>query len=247
MAIARVNSGGGHSYTIDGTKVPGVTTIIGDALPKPALINWAGNVTAAYAVDHWPELGELPPSQRLERLKKAKYEDRDQAARRGTEVHALAEALARGEEVDVPEELAGHVEAYVDFLNSWEPVVVLSETVVANRAIGYCGTLDLIADMRHQRWLLELKTTRSGIFPESALQACAYGRAEVWLDAFGDEHPMDALGINRAAAVHIRADGWDLRPLDVGEEVWAVFRHLAWLRRHLEDNRRWVNAALVAS
>lgn len=38
--IARRNHGRNHSYTVDGQKVPGVTTIIGNGLPKPALVAW---------------------------------------------------------------------------------------------------------------------------------------------------------------------------------------------------------------
>jgi hypothetical protein len=244
VTLARRNHGRGHSYLLDGEKVPGVTTILGAALPKPALIEWAGKTTAAYAIDHWEELGELTPSKRLARLDKARFEERDAAARRGTEVHRLAEALVSGEEVTVPDELAGHVESYVDFLDAWEPEPVLVEAVIANRAVGYCGTVDLVADMGGTRWLLDVKTARSGIFGETALQLCAYARAEVYLDDEGNEAKMADVGIDRIAGIHVRADGWDLRELRGDDEVWNTFRHLAWLARHTEDMRDWVGAAL---
>ena len=77
----------GHSYKLDGQPIDGVTTLIGDGMRKKALENWAGNETAAYAVNHWDELGVLPVAARLERLKKARFEVRDTAARKGTEVH----------------------------------------------------------------------------------------------------------------------------------------------------------------
>jgi hypothetical protein len=44
----RVNSGRGHSYLLDGQKVDGVTTVIGNGIPKPALINWAAGTIASY-------------------------------------------------------------------------------------------------------------------------------------------------------------------------------------------------------
>ena len=79
--IQRRNHGRGHSYLdADGRKVPGVTTIIGQGTPKDALIGWAANTTASYAVDHWDELSELKPSQRLKKLQDARYADRDAAA-----------------------------------------------------------------------------------------------------------------------------------------------------------------------
>jgi hypothetical protein len=244
MTISRRNYGRGHSYQIDGQKVPGVTTILNAALPKPALINWAGETTAGYAVDHWDELGDLAVSQRLKKINKARFEERDAAANRGTEVHRLGAQLVAGEEVDKPDELAGHVESYVDFLNTFEPDPVLVEFVIANRAVGYCGTGDLVADIRGHRWLLDLKTSRSGIFGETALQCCAYARAETYLDPDGAEQPMPELGIQRVGAVHVRADGWDLRPLEWGEDVWAMFRHLAWVARRVEDIPEWVGPAI---
>jgi hypothetical protein len=245
MAITRRDHGRGHSYLIDGNKVPGVTTIIGATLPKPALIDWAGKTTAAYAVDYWDELTELAPSKRLDRLNGARFEQRDTAARRGTEVHALAERLVAGHEVDVPDELDGHVRQYVDFLNTFEPAPVLVEFVVANRKVGYCGTVDLVADMRGERWLLDLKTARSGIFGETALQLCAYSRAETYLDGDGNEQPMDALGITRVGAIHVTGDGWELRPVDVDDRVWDCFRHLAWLARRVDEIGEWVGRPIT--
>lgn len=249
MTIARRNHGAGHSYTIDGEKVPGVTTILREAFPAPALMEWAGRTTAAYAVDYWDELAALPPTRRLARIDRARFEDRDNAARRGTEVHRLAERLVAGEEVDVPEELAGHVEAYVGFLDAWKVEPVLVEATVGHRAVRYCGTTDLVADMRAggavERWLLDVKTARSGIFAESALQCCAYARAEVYLEGDGTERPMADLGIERVGAIHVRADGWDVRETAWDDDVWTFFRHLAWLQRRLEDTKHWVDRPLA--
>src|ERR1700747_744799 len=107
MSIERFDIGRNHWYKIDGTKVDGVTTLILNGLSRPALIQWASKTTAAYAVDHWDELAEMPVSKRLALLTGAASADRDEAARRGTEVHKLATELVRGVEVEVPDELAG--------------------------------------------------------------------------------------------------------------------------------------------
>ena len=245
MTITRRNHGKGHSYLVDGVKMPGVTTILDHTLNKRALVDWAGRTTANYAVDFWDELADLPPSKRLERLNRARFDEKDNAAKRGTEVHRLGERLVRDEQVDVPDELAGHVEAYVDFLNVWQPEPLLVEAVIANRTVGYCGTVDLVADLAGTRWLLDLKTSRSGIFGETALQCCAYSRAEVCLDGEGNEIAMPA--VDRVGAIHVRADGWDLRPLVADDDTFATFRHLAWLYRRLDatDNMRdWVGPAV---
>lgn len=250
MSITRRNYGRGHSYMIDGVKAEGVTTILGKALAKPALINWAGDTTAAYAIDFWDELAALTPSKRLERLKKGRYEDRDAAARRGTEVHRLGERAIAGEDVgeETPDELRGHVESYIAFLDAFNVQPVLVEAVVAHRGLFYCGTLDLVADLGPDRWLLDLKTARSGIFGETALQACAYERAEVYVDGNGAEHELAELGITRAGAVHVRADGADLYPLNTGDDVWLAWRHLLWVTRHAgeDQQREWVGESVLA-
>lgn len=234
MSIQRIAAGRGHWYKVDGEKADGVTTLIKEGVPKPALINWAGNVTAAYAVDHWAELSELKPSERLKTLQGCRWADRDEAAHRGTEVHALGERLARHEEVDVPDELAGHVESYVAFLDEWQPKAVLLETTVANRKWNYAGTLDAVFDLPDgRRVLADLKTARSGIFLEASLQMAAYAHAEVYLDDDGTEQPMPEL--HAGIGIHVRADGYDVHPINIGERPWRIFCHAAWLARQLRD------------
>lgn len=242
--IRRIDRGRGHSYTIDGEKVDGVTSLLGDGLAKPALINWAANTTAAYAVDNWTELGELSVSARLERLKKCRYEDLDKAARRGTEVHSLAEKLVQGQQVEVPEELAGHVEAYVRFLDDFEPEPILVETTVGSRKWRYAGTLDLVARIAGEVWILDAKTSRSGIFPDNALQLAMYRHAEVFIDGNGGEKPMESLGITRSGAIHIRADGYDLIPLDTGEAVFRDACHVIWVARMTKRMSGWRGEAI---
>lgn len=267
MAVKRSRSGpSGHVYRVDGERVPGVTTILKMA-PHDALVGWAGRVTAEYALDFWDELAELKPSERLRRMQAARFEIRDKAARRGTEVHRLAEQLVGGDEVTVPEELAGHVEAYRDWLDAIEPVPVATELVVASRTHRYCGTSDLIADLPPiligaelvpaARWLLELKTTASGVWPESALQATAYRRAEVYVhpEHPDDEQPMDLLGIERAGVVWIKSDMAELRPVDTSDATWEVFVHLRWLFDQMERDSggnlklpsHWIGDAVSAA
>ena len=246
--IRRRNYGKGHGYVdANGARVPGVTTILGDGLPKKALINWAANATADYAVDHWDDLGDLPASKRLDKLKKARYEDRDTAAKRGTEVHALAERLVKGEEVEVPDDIAGHVESYVSFLDAWEIEPVLIEAVVMSHRHGYAGTLDLIADIpsRGTRAIFDIKTSRSGIFGETALQLAAYRYADTYVDADGNEQPM--LPVNEAFGIHIRADGYSLLPVTAGPAQMREFQYAQQVARFSEENSRgYIGEALAA-
>lgn len=234
--ITRVDTARGHHY-VDGagTRVPGVTTLLSGGLPKTALVNWAGKATAEYALDHWDELAQLSPAKRLEKLQKARYAEKDAAAKRGTEVHALAEKLVKGEEVEVPDELAGHVESYVQFLDEFAVEPVHVEFSVASYRHGYAGTGDLIADfplglpdtpwshLDRPRLLCDIKTNKSGIFGETALQLAAYRFADVMIDADGERDMPDVDG---CAAIHVRADGADLIPVTADERQFRQYLYV---------------------
>ncbi|WP_078290692.1 hypothetical protein [Mycobacterium sp. D16R24] len=220
--IKRVDRGKNHWY-VDGNsvRIPGVTTILGNGIPKPALINWAANSTAEYAIDNWDELGELAVAARLKTLQGARYEATDKAKKRGTEVHGYGERLVKGEKVkNVPDELRGHCEAYVRFLDRFEVEPVAVEITVVSYKYGYAGTLDLIADLtddegNRQRWLLDLKTNEKGIYGETALQLAGYRYAEYYIDPTGKEVPM--IPVDRTGAVHITSDDAQLIPTQSDE------------------------------
>ena len=232
-----------HYVDATGARIPGVTSIIGDGLPKPALVAWAANITAETAVNRWQELADMPVADRLKLLNGCRYEERDTAARRGTEVHALAEQLIHGAAVHVPEELTGHVDSYLKFLDDWDPQPVLTEAVVYSRPYGYAGTLDLIADLNDGfRWLLDVKTTRSGVYGDTAFQLAAYRYADRYLDAEGQAQDMpevDATGV-----IWVRSDGYDLIPIHANEHVLTQFRHIAVVARAQAGARDYVGEAL---
>lgn len=246
----------GHGYVdANGLKVPGVTTIL-KALPKDALINWAANATANAAIDRWDELAEMKPAARLDALKKARYDDRDTAANRGTEVHHFAERYLNGEEVPIPDDIAAHVESYIAWVDDWQPTPLLVEAVVMSHTYGYAGTVDLgvefedpdviarLADAMEMPELVDLgrpvrgigdvKTSRSGIFPETALQVCAYRYADVFIDDRGAEAEMPEFDF--AFALHVRADDYEMRPLVAGPEQLREFRHVREVQRFVEDH-----------
>jgi len=242
----RVDTARGHSYRLDGRAVDGVTTILSKGVPKPALPNWAARECATFAADNLDLLHNLDRDARIDLVKGAPWRDRDKAARRGIEVHHLCEALARGEEVDVPEELAGHIDAYLRFAAEWAPHDELLELTVLNRSHLYMGTLDLVATLRDgQRWLVDIKTTRSGVYGETALQLAAYRYAEAYLDADGGEQPMppvDACGV-----LWLRGDGYDLYPVDAGGATFRAFLYVAQVATYCDvTSKQVVGDALAA-
>lgn len=269
----RIDRGRGHSYLLDGTKVDGVTTVLSNGIPKPALVNWAAGAIAAYVgerldidsttghvsadnlvkalaqvgqgnrYNRWPNDGSFSRLALIETLKGVHHEDRDRAANRGTEVHGIAERLVRGEAVDAPDEIAGHVDSYVKFLDEWQARPVIVEAVVGHRKHKWMGTLDLVVDMAGQRWLLDIKTTRSGIFGETALQLAAYRHAEFYLDANGDEVPMPE--VDRVAAIWVRADGYDVIPVVADATTYRMFQYAQMVARFTTGlGRSWIGEAV---
>lgn len=226
--VRRVDRGRYHFYEDgDNRRIPGVTTILG-ALPKPALINWAGNATAEAAINRWDELTQMPPAQRLDTLKKARYDVTNTAKNKGTLVHGYAERLVQGEEVTgIPDELRPYTENYIRFIDTWQLDPILVEVVLVNYTHGYAGTLDLVAEIttpagERETWLLDIKTGEKGIWPETALQLSAYRNAEFYVDNDGNEQPMPP--VEGTAAIHVTADDAVLIPTVSGPEQYNQFR-----------------------
>ena len=55
------------------------------------------------------------------------------------------ERLVKGEAVEAPDEIAGHIESYARFLDEFDVEPVHVEFSVASHRYGYAGTGDLIA------------------------------------------------------------------------------------------------------
>jgi hypothetical protein len=230
-----------------GNRLPGVTTVLSKGIPKPALINWAANTTAAYAVDRWNELADLPLSVRLERLKKARYAVNDEAKQRGTNIHAAAEIVVHGTPLKVAEDIRPHVEALVDCMDRHDIRPVLVERVVYTLEPRYArraGTLDLIATIGDdpRLHLIDLKSGKA-IYPETAIQLAAYKTADYFIDDNGDEQMMPEIA--DCYAIHVRADGADLIPVEAGEAQLKIWTYAAAVvAQFLDTGRDLIGAAV---
>ena len=238
MTVALVFYPKSHRYKLDGAWVPGVTTLIGKGLPKPALPYWAARTVAEWVADN-PDLtedlkrmGGRGPAVAF--LKELPWQKRDEAAIRGTDVHALAERLVHGDEVDVPEHLAAHVQGYVDWLDATNVEPLLTERPCASRQWQYAGTFDLIARIDGVTWMLDVKTS-SGVYGSMALQLAAYANAEFYLDADDAEQPMPP--IDRYGVLHVTEAGTALHylPASANDSAWKDFLHVAWVGRRAKD------------
>lgn len=142
----------------NGNYYPSVTTI-GDAYPKgPEYYAW------------------------LKKVGEDADEIRDEAGRRGSNVHALTERYDNGEEVSLMDE-NGYIsykmsewhnfEKYIEFRNRFPFDVVHSELNLISAELGYAGTLDRVIKFNKKKILLDIKNANS-IYPFYWLQLAAY-------------------------------------------------------------------------
>jgi len=221
-----------HRYKLDGAWVPGVTTILG-VLNKPAIPKWAASQVAEYVADNREAIEHLYAAGRgpmVAALKETPWQRRDDAAARGTTFHDFAERIAKGEEVDVPDEQVGLVESCLAFMDEFSiGDDAIAEVCVGSREHRYAGKVDLIANGA----IWDYKSGKR-IYATTAYQLSAYANAEFMCD--GDGGPESPLPeIREAYGVHIREDGYDVYPLAFGDDVWAEFLHI---RAAFDANKR---------
>jgi hypothetical protein len=222
--FARVNRGKGHSYTLNGAPLPGVTTLLDEGCPKPALPYWARTQTAAYTVTNWDTLAKVPIGERARQIDRDSAADARTGAARGTKVHEYAAALMAGATVDVPDDYVDVVDQCLAFLADWDVHELHVEAPVLNVTWRYAGTVDLIGTVAGTTWLFDWKTGRTGIYPEAALQMAAYANATHLQTPAGTLESMPK--VERAAAVWLRSDGYDVHEVDIGADTFTAFLYV---------------------
>jgi hypothetical protein len=205
--------------------LPSVTTVLGVLDKSGPLVGWAKRETAACAVRNLDTLAQMRqtggPEAAVNWLKAIPDYRRDSAADMGTRVHALVEQLARGVEPTVGAEEAPFVDAYRDFLRAFRPRFLAAEEMVVSLRHGYGGTLDAIAEIDGERWLLDVKTG-SGIYSEAGLQMAAYAAAD-FIGRPGLIKRFRLPRVSRFGVVHVRPEGARLVEYGVDRAAFAAF------------------------
>lgn len=263
-ALARSTSRGRtYQHPRTGETVWSVTTIL-DALPKKALVGWAAREVAEYAVANRRIVDGMLEGVRLQKrpdgtlvvsdadavqaavdyLKGSPYRSRDRKKDLGTLVHREVEAHILGQErPEVPPDAARHMEHFRRFIDVWQPDFLASEMTVWNRTESYGGTLDFIARMGDRTVICDVKSGKD-IYPEVALQLCAYWRAECAILPDGTEQPMP--DIEGAVALHLTEDGYRLLPIHIDDRTWDAFRFVREVFRWEDElSKRCIGDALA--
>lgn len=166
---------------------------------------------------------------------------RDFAAERGKSVHAAAEDFVlenlrdasqlylTGETLpDYDSTIAPHMAQFGAWLKAYRPVFEAVEATVFNRSQVYAGTLDVFAWVKIRgQWRLTAIDYKSGnfIWPEVAMQCCAYARGEF----IGSPDRVTELPVPTVAAtavLHITPTGYTFRELRYDDVVWTHFLYV---------------------
>jgi hypothetical protein len=217
--------------------VPGVTSII-SMLPKPFLQYWAAKMAAELAVDSIDYLQSMAERDRegaISFVKGASTRYTKTRAEIGSQAHDLFERMIRGEAIGrVSKDMEPYRFHFADFLAAVNPELISAEDVMWSDKHQYAGSSDAILRV----WLDDANRadpTRSGtpcvlitdwktskdIHAEVALQLTAYARADRLITPDGCSHDMPA--IEGGAVLHVTPEGWTFKPVQITDEVYAIF------------------------
>lgn len=233
-----------HEYFLDGAgPIPSVTRILKVVDKSGPLIGWAKRVTAEAAVRNADMLGKMVEMSgeqaSIDWLKKLADHQRDKAAATGTRIHALAEAVARGQSVEMTDDEHPYVNSYVrDFLSPFSPTFVALEEMVCSTTHDYAGTFDAIARIDGELWMLDLKTS-AGIYPETGLQLAAYANAE-FIGRPGNPKRWRVPLVTRFGVIHCRPEQARLVEYQVTADTFAAFLAARSLYEWLEGEAKTV-------
>lgn len=232
-----------HEYWWNGTgPVPSVTTILG-IVDKPAVgIFKAKEAARAIYRKASEDLSSLAnEDEAIKWALKEADKARDTAADLGSSVHLLAELVGASESdstgFEVGSDTFPYIEAYRRFLDRYGASNIVSSEHMVWSLNGYAGTYDFLmmlprseVDHRHdgsippgectickassELWLIDIKTSGKGPYPEWGLQLAGYR----WSDSIiipGDPRSYPMPEIARTGVLHLRPDlypdtGWRL-------------------------------------
>ena len=207
-----------HQLYKDGEEhLPGVTTIIGAVLNKPALTKWANN------------LG-------LQGIDSNKYVS--ERAEIGTLAHEAIMAYFHGKTVDTSDYSKNQIEQArlaVAHFHKWEAIYhvkpILIEKHLISRKFGYGGTIDLFAelttDIAQTRELVDFKTSED-IFSSTYVQVAAYENLLI-----ENGYPPDGVRVLKIPA-YVGHESFDDKQLLKLDKYFKIFLHcLAIYKMHL--------------
>lgn len=241
----------GRTYTWKDREVPSVTTIIGDGMPKPALVAWGPKMCAEWVSNNMTTLVAIDDKKLIvDMVKGSPYRERDAAADMGTLLHRYAEARVSNLPLpDVPDKLDGFIKHLEMFLEEWKPTFLRTEVTCFNFKYGYAGTFDGLCEIDgHGLCLIDWKTSKigrqgHGIYPETCLQLNAYSNAEFMAEVNGTESAMPA--VDKLFAINIRDTMYAVVPVEKSDRAFRAFLYTKQVAEFVKNGSEFVGDPLA--
>ena len=226
------------------------------------LMTWIANTCSDFAVNNHDAIGALLASGEKEAarnlIRDSRWRKTDQAAERGTLVHAVAEAMALGVEPKLYDHLQPWVDQWELFLADFKPKFLMAEAPVYNVKHRYAGTLDIIAELDGLDYpvMIDVKTTEKKPeenrppYEETSLQIVAYARAEMvgvspmaqrtyggrrYYIFNSDTKTVPMPKVGAAFVLVISPYDYQLVPCRIENDVWHVFLNVIDIARWRTD------------
>lgn len=116
---------------------------------------------------------------------------KDNAAARGSRIHKATEALDKFGSVEIEDELAPYIKAYLSFLKDHKPTWEKIEWSVHNGLL-YAGTLDRYGTMNEEKVIIDIKSTGTITKPHKVMYTAAQNLYRMAIDS---EFKVDRLYI----------------------------------------------------
>lgn len=227
-----------HRYRLgDGPFVPGATGTTRIMEKGWRFDNWMKTEVAKSAVRRLDFLNTLiaegGPEAAIAWLVKLPDWERDKAANVGSQVHDLADQIAKDGKPSVPNELVPFVQAELRFLRDYKPTKRRSEVMVYSHK-GYGATVDEVSRLDGATAIIERKTGKN-VYPDLVRMQLA---AQKYADLIGPGNPTADGGLEAAKTyampkigptfvLHLRpeqyATGYRLIEFDVTDADFEAF------------------------
>ncbi len=219
-----------HYYTYQGERYPGVTGILSVLDKSGPLMNWAAKQTAEAAARMVTDgtlsrlMETVGEAGTVKALTSRSAWTNDQAKDLGTDVHAMAELVVKGEPTPpMAEPTRKRVLGYAEWWKASGWTLRLAEAMVVFPTHRYGGTFDLLCYDRDGKTVLADIKTGKGVYKEVALQLAAYGLAPIVAPTGSPTaYPMPT--IDRYVVLHVTLEGVREIEINVG-----TAEHMAWL------------------
>lgn len=171
-----------HELLVDGNwkNLTGCTTIL-SVLAKPALIQWAANMAVGYIQDKI--LSGESVLDNLDRwlleAKSAHIKKKEKAGDYGTKLHEeisgfIQDGIDNNKGYVFGQSDSKSVQNFIDWAKQNKVRFLATEKNIYSKKLFLGGIVDFICEIDGQVWIGDIKSSKSGIYPENFAQVAGY-------------------------------------------------------------------------